>query len=193
MWLVATLFKSQFKRGGEIGSSSLEFLLFELSSDRLDQGGRGRGKKQTLMIISTFWNWTWNQFIAYGSAAGQPRNSSQPTWSHKVDVSLSSAGHKRYRLEVSSSSLWPGSVLSAHRQNSVWVTLPRPEPPSHRSLLWAQKQLQLVEIFGVGQRRAVSPVRQTLSRLPLGENSIFIKILTYIPFPLPNQKSTKTK
>lgn len=90
--------------------------------------------------------------------------------------------------------------FSQHRDQTQSLSHPVvPEPPSHRHLLYAQKPPWLKEVFGIGLGagggQAVSPARQSLDYFLLGGggNSIFIKILTYIPFLLPNQKTTKTK
>lgn len=188
---MVTIFKTTAREGKGERFTLTGISLVELCSDRLDPGGE---KKQILRIISTFWNWTWNQLITYGSTVGIPGVHHSPPEVTKADFFPLLCQWQ----EVQARSLWHQpmawvSSLSTWTKLRVWVTLLRLEPQSHRSLLWAQKQPRWAEIFGVGQRQTVSPVRQTLNHFPLGKNSIFIKILTYIPFLRPNQKTTKTK
>lgn len=192
MWLVAARLKSTAIVGrgggwGENGSPSLEFLLVEPSYDRLDQ-------EADPAIISAFGNWTWNhEFVIMGfnSRTSQEFNTVHLQSQRQIFLLF----WRREGQAASTQDLpWLGHFSRpTDKAWRVWVTLLELNPRA-TEVCCGLKSNQSWWKFLVLGRGKLSPRwgrRWTISLW--GGNSIFIKILTSIPFLLPHQKTTKTK
>lgn len=167
MWLVAARLKSTaiVGRGGGVGREWLTLTGVSPSWAKLRQTGPRSRSCDNICI----WKLDMKSWIHYYGFQQQniPGVQHSPPAVTKTD--FSSLLETRGTGCKSPGPPMTGSFLSTHRQSLKSLSHPAgTEPPGHRSLLWAQEQSELVEIFGAGQRQAVSPTRQTLNHFPLG-------------------------
>lgn len=188
MWLVVARFKST-AIAGDGGLGVWWFTLAGVSSSW--------AKLQQIRPRSRFWDnfciWKLDMknmnllFTGFNNRTSQQFN----TVHLKSQRQISPLFFRRQEGQAGSSQHHPWlGHFSQHTDKTQSLSHPTgTELPGQRSLLWAQKQPELVEIFGVKQRQAVSPKKQAIP--PWGRNSIFIKILTSLPSSSPKDNKNK--